>query len=95
VARAALRLAKLLVEPGTGCLASGRQMANDHEDTPIRDLMDIGGWKSSKTLIECYQRPNQNRMQRAMAAGQSTYRIDSPARGRPEPPAISSTHRIF
>jgi integrase len=33
-----------------------RMFANELRDIPLRDLADLGGWKSSQTIVEAYQR---------------------------------------
>jgi len=38
-----------------GFHALRRKFASDHRETPRRILMDLGGWKSSQTIENCYQ----------------------------------------
>ena len=45
-----------------------RKFASDLMDQPLKVLADLGGWKSTQTIIECYQRPNQKRLKEALGA---------------------------
>jgi hypothetical protein len=35
-----------------------RKFATELKDLPLRDLSYLGGWKDAKTLLTCYQRPD-------------------------------------
>ena len=37
------------------------------KDLPLKDLAYMGGWKDFKTLVECYQQPDEDRMREALA----------------------------
>ena len=45
-----------------------RKFASDLMDQPLKVLADLGGWKRTQTIIECYQRPNQKRLKEALGA---------------------------
>ncbi len=44
-----------------------RKFATELKDLPLKDLAYIGGWKDPKTLLECYQQPDEARMRDALA----------------------------
>jgi integrase len=37
-----------------------RAFANRLREAPLRDLKDLGGWKTEKTVVGTYQQPDQN-----------------------------------
>jgi len=45
-----------------------RKFATEMKHAPLRDLAYLGGWKSVATVVEVYQRPDAETMQRALAA---------------------------
>jgi integrase len=46
-----------------------RAFANRHRSAPLRDLQDLGGWKTHQTLLSVYLRPDED-AQRAVLEGQ-------------------------
>lgn len=40
---------------GMGWHAMRRKFATEHKGVPLKDLEGLGGWKESRTLMECYQ----------------------------------------
>ncbi len=44
-----------------------RKFASELKHAPLRDLAYLGGWKSTTTVVEVYQRPDAETMQRALA----------------------------
>jgi len=44
-----------------------RKFATEMKHAPLRDLAYLGGWKSVSTVVEVYQRPDAETMQRALA----------------------------
>ena len=46
-----------------------RKPATDHKDCSLKVLCELGGWKSPKTVLECYQHADLE-SQRAMQASQ-------------------------
>ena len=45
-----------------------RQFAMEMKHAPLRDLCELGGWKSPQTVLTCYQRADSASMQQALAA---------------------------
>jgi integrase len=43
-----------------------RKFATELKDVPLRDLCYLGGWKDPKTLLSCYQQPDEDVMRRAL-----------------------------
>jgi hypothetical protein len=37
------------------------------QDLPLRELCYLGAWKDAKTLLKCYQQPDEAVMRRALA----------------------------
>jgi hypothetical protein len=35
---------------------------------PLRDLADLGGWKSTKTVVSVYQQPSEDAQRRGLLA---------------------------
>jgi integrase len=60
--------AKLPAEPGRGWHSLRRQFATEMKHAPLRDLCELGGWKSPQTVLTCYQRADSASMQQALAA---------------------------
>jgi hypothetical protein len=36
-----------------------RKFATEMKDLPLKDLCYLGGWKDPKTLLTCYQQPDE------------------------------------
>lgn len=49
-----------------GWHALRRQFATELKGTPIADLKALGGWKNEKTIVECYQQPDERTMREAL-----------------------------
>jgi integrase len=49
-----------------GTHAFRRAFANRLRDVPFRDLKDLGGWKSSQTVVGTYQQPDQEPQRAAL-----------------------------
>jgi integrase len=64
----AVKYAGLKVPKRFGFHSFRRAFATDLKEVPLRDLMALGGWQDSATVIECYQQPEQNRMREALRA---------------------------
>jgi integrase len=43
------------------------KFATEMQDLPLKELCYLGGWKDAKTLLECYQQPDETVMRRALA----------------------------
>lgn len=61
-------LAGLKPKRGRGWHALRRKFASDLVDQPLKVLADLGGWKSTQTIIQCYQHPSQDRLKEALNA---------------------------
>jgi hypothetical protein len=44
-----------------------RGFANELRDVPLRDLKDLGGWKTAQTILTCYQQPSEEAQRAALA----------------------------
>lgn len=44
-----------------------RRFANDLRHVPLRDLADLGGWKTAQTILTCYQQPDEAAQRAALA----------------------------
>lgn len=49
------RLADLEPVEGLGWHGLRRQWADEHREAPLKDLADLGGWKTPRTITEVYQ----------------------------------------
>ena len=54
----ALTLAKLPTSNRLGCHALRPQVASELRHVPLRDLCDLGGWRSAQTVLTYYQMPD-------------------------------------
>ncbi|HSM16659.1 MAG TPA: tyrosine-type recombinase/integrase [Gemmatimonadales bacterium] len=43
-----------------------RKFATELKEPPLKDLCYLGGWKDPKTLLECYQQPDETVMREAL-----------------------------
>jgi hypothetical protein len=43
-----------------------RKFVNDLKETPLADLVRLGGWKNPQTVTTIYQQPDQATMRRAL-----------------------------
>ena len=60
-------LAELEEKPGRGWHSLRRKFASELMDKPLKVLCDLGGWKGAKTVMDCYQRPNEDELREALA----------------------------
>ena len=61
-------LAGLDPMPGRGWHSLRRKFASDLMDQPLKVLCALGGWKTAKTVLECYQRPDTGQLRKALEA---------------------------
>jgi integrase len=58
-----------------------RKFATELKHVPLKDLCHLGGWKDAKTILTCYQQPDEDVMRRALLDrrpfGQSSERVSS------------------
>ena len=50
------KLAGLEPRRGRGWHSLRRKFASDLMDQPLKVLCELGGWKTAKTILQCYQR---------------------------------------
>jgi len=43
-----------------------RKFASDLMDLPLKVLCELGGWKTAETVLQCYQRPDEDRLRKAI-----------------------------
>ena len=60
------RFAGLEPERGRGWHSLRRKFASDLMDLPLKVLCDLGGWKTAETVLQCYQRPDEDRLRKAI-----------------------------
>ena len=59
-------LAELDPMPGRGWHSLRRKFATDLMDQPLKVLCELGGWKTAKTVLQCYQRPDAGQLRKAL-----------------------------
>jgi len=64
--RRAEDLAKLPHEPGRGWHSLRRLFATELKHVPLKDLCELGGWKSAQTVLTCYQTADPVTMREAL-----------------------------
>ena len=62
----AQRLARLEPKPGRGWHSLRRKFASDLMDQPLKVLCELGGWKTAKTVLQCYQRADEAQLRKAL-----------------------------
>ncbi len=62
------RFAGLEHQKGMGFHSLRRRFATDLQHQPLGVLTQLGGWKTHRTVVECYQRPSQEDMRIALEA---------------------------
>ena len=62
------RLAGLEPKPGRGWHSLRRKFASDLMDQPLKVLCELGGWKNAKTVLACYQQPDEGQLRKALEA---------------------------
>ena len=60
------KLAGLELQRGKGWHSLRRKFASDLMDQPLKVLCELGGWKTAKTVLQCYQRANEVRLTKAL-----------------------------
>ena len=61
------RLAGLKPKPGRGWHSLRRKFASDLMHEPLKVLCELGGWKTAKTVLQCYQRADEGQLRTALA----------------------------
>ena len=56
---------------GRGWHSLRRKFASDLMDQPLKVLCELGGWKTAQTVLQCYQRADQDRLREALEARRS------------------------
>ncbi len=64
----AQRLAGLEPKRGRGWHSLRRKFATDLMDQPLKLLCELGGWKTAKTVLRCYQRADEGQLRKALDA---------------------------
>ena len=64
----AQRLARLEPKRGRGWHSLRRKFATDLMDQPLKVLCELGGWKTAKTVLRCYQRADEAQLRKALDA---------------------------
>ena len=59
-------LAGLEPKPGRGWHSLRRKFASDLMDQPLKVLCELGGWRTAQTVLQCYQRPAEDRLRKAL-----------------------------
>ena len=64
--RKAQALAGLDPKRGRSWHSLRRKFASDLMDLPLKVLCELGGWKSAKTVLRCYQQPDEAQLRQAI-----------------------------
>ena len=64
--RRAEALAGLERKRGRGWHSLRRKFASDLMDQPLKVLCELGGWRTAQTVLQCYQRPDKERLRKAL-----------------------------
>ena len=59
-------LAGLDPKPGRGWHSLRRKFASDLMNQPLKVLCELGGWKTAQTVLQCYQRPDEGQLRKAL-----------------------------
>ena len=62
----AQKLAGLEPKRGRGWHSLRRKFASDLMDQPLKVLCELGGWKTAKTVLQCYQRADEAQLRKAL-----------------------------
>jgi len=54
-------------KPGRGWHSLRRKFASDLMDQPLKVLCELGGWKTAKTVLQCYQHADAGQLRQALA----------------------------
>ena len=60
-------LAGLEPKRGRGWHSLRRKFASDLMDQPLKVLCELGGWKTARTVLQCYQRADEDQLRNALA----------------------------
>ena len=60
------KLAGLEPQRGRGWHSLRRKFASDLMDQPLKVLCELGGWKTAKTVLQCYQRADNAQLRQAL-----------------------------
>ena len=60
------KLAGLEPQRGRGWHSLRRKFASDLMDQPLKVLCELGGWKTAKTVLQCYQRADEAQLRQAL-----------------------------
>ncbi len=66
--RRAERIAGLEPKSGRGWHSLRRKFASDLMDQPLKVLCELGGWKTAKTVLQCYQHADEGQLRKALDA---------------------------
>ena len=58
--------AGLAPKRGRGWHSLRRKFASDLMNQPLKVLCELGGWKTAQTVLQCYQRADQERLRKAL-----------------------------
>ena len=61
------RLAGMEPKRGRGWHSLRRKFASDLMHQPLKVLCELGGWKTAKTVLQCYQRADEGQLREALA----------------------------
>ena len=59
-------LAGLEPKRGRGWHSLRRKFASDLMNQPLKVLCELGGWKTARTVLQCYQRADEDRLRKAL-----------------------------
>ena len=59
-------LAGLEAKRGRGWHSLRRKFASDLMEQPLKVLCELGGWTTAQTVLQCYQRADQDRLRKAL-----------------------------
>ena len=62
----AQKLAGLEPVRGRGWHSLRRKFASDLMDQPLKVLCELGGWKTAQTVLQCYQRADEEQLRNAL-----------------------------
>ncbi len=60
------KLAGLERKPGRGWHSLRRKFATDLMDQPLKVICELGGWKTAKTVLQCYQTADEGQLRKAL-----------------------------
>ena len=62
----AQKLAGLAPKRGRGWHSLRRKFASDLMNQPLKVLCELGGWKTAQTVLQCYQRADEDQLRKAL-----------------------------